>query len=86
LRRTWGSMVEVPCTLRSAIHIRFDLGKVPKAFVQTVGMVPTRDSGIMHAYALDVAGVDVRLLAYGDMPHEFPVTLSKRETSKEGAY
>jgi hypothetical protein len=48
-------------------------------------MAPTRDGGIMHAYALQVAGVYVRLLAYGVMPHEVSVTLGKLEMSKEGA-
>lgn len=60
----------------------FDLSKMPKAFVQVAGMDLTRDDGIVYAYALEDAGVDVRLLAYPGVPHSFSGFFPTLEVSK----
>ena len=61
----------------------FDVGKLPKAFVQTAGLDIVRDDGIVYAYALEDAGVDVRLAAYPGAPHAFPAFFPTLDVSKQ---
>jgi acetyl esterase/lipase len=60
-----------------------DMGKMPKAFIQIAGGDLFRDDGIVYAYALGDAGVDVRLEAYSGVPHTFPFFLPMLEVSKK---
>lgn len=68
-----------------AAHPDFDVSALPKAFVQVAGQDIMRDDGIVYAYALEDAGVDVTLLAYVGAPHSFPdlfPTLDVTKTAK----
>ena len=60
----------------------FELGKMPRAFVQVAGMDLTRDDGLVFAYALEDAGVEVRLMAYKGVPHSFSGFFPSLEVSK----
>lgn len=61
----------------------FEIGKMPRAFVQVAGGDLFRDDGIVYAYALEDAGVQVRLKAYKGMPHTFPFFLPALKVSKD---
>lgn len=58
------------------------LSKLPKAFIQVAGMDLVRDDGILYSYALDDAGVAVRLEAYPGVPHSFWAFVPNLEQSK----
>jgi acetyl esterase/lipase len=64
---------------------RFELSGMPKAFVQVAGRDLLRDDGIVYAYALEDAGVEVRLEAYRGVPHTFPSFLPQLEISRRAA-
>ncbi|KAL6712013.1 hypothetical protein ACN47E_003056 [Coniothyrium glycines] len=63
----------------------FDLSSMPPAFVQVAGLDLTRDDGIVFAYALEDAGVHVRLLVYPGVPHAFPGFFPSWDVSKKAA-
>ena len=48
-----------------------DLSGLPPAIVVVAEYDPLRDDGLRYAERLTVAGVDVTLLHYDDMPHVF---------------
>ncbi|KAH7399492.1 alpha/beta hydrolase fold-domain-containing protein [Pyrenochaeta sp. MPI-SDFR-AT-0127] len=66
-----------------AANPQFDVGRLPKAFVQVAGMDIMRDDGIVYAYALEDAGVSVTLLAYPGTPHTFPDMYPTLEVSRK---
>lgn len=61
----------------------FEMGKLPKAFVQVAGGDMFRDDGIVYASALEDAGVVVRLKAYKGVPHTFPFFLPALKISRK---
>ncbi|KAJ4372376.1 hypothetical protein N0V83_004150 [Neocucurbitaria cava] len=61
----------------------FDVARFPKALVQVAGLDIMRDDGIVYAYALEDAGVEVRLLAYKGVPHAFPAFFPTLQASKQ---
>lgn len=60
----------------------FQLSGMPKVFVQVAGRDLLRDDGIVYAYALEDAGVAVRLEAYRGVPHAFPFFIPQLEASR----
>lgn len=61
----------------------FELSGMPRAFVQVAGLDLTRDDGLVFAYALEDAGVDVKLLVYPGVPHSFSGFFPSLEVSKK---
>ncbi|OCL09520.1 alpha/beta-hydrolase [Glonium stellatum] len=61
----------------------FDLAKMPRAFVQVAGADLFRDDGLVYAYALQGAGVEVRLETYPGVPHSFWVFAPALEVSRK---
>lgn len=59
-----------------------DMSQLPKALVQVAGMDLVRDDGIVYAYTLESAGVEVRLNAYPGVPHTFWAFVPMLEASK----
>lgn len=79
LKPDWLSPLFNPLTRKGD----FDLGKMPKAFIQVAGLDLTRDDGIVFAYALEDAGVGVKLLVYPGVPHSFSGFFPSLEVSRK---